>query len=542
LLFYTARTCKPEYNNVVNLAASRKLTELPAWQLLAEHYRAQPFELATMFAQDPHRAATLTAHCGDMLLDYSKNLLNAKTLRLLVELAHERDMAGAIARLFAGDVVNISENRAALHTALRAESPVMFNGHDVTVDVRRELERMRVFVTAIRDEHKITDIVHIGIGGSYLGPAFAGDALLAYAEKSLCVHYLSTVDGGVLQQLLARLNARTTLVIIASKTFTTAETMANAHAVQSWLAAQLGSEQAALTQFAAITALPGEAVAFGIARERIFEVWDWVGGRYSLCSTMALPLALQVGMEPFDALRAGALTADDHFRSAPFDQNIPAILALLDVWNTNFHGAASRVVLPYLSGFTRFPAYLQQLEMESLGKHVTTDGAAVDYDTGLVAWGESGTNGQHAFHQLLHQGTRLVPAEFIIACRANHAYPGHHDILLAHALAQAEALMVGNTIGEPYRVCHGNRPSTMLVLPEADAFHLGLLIALYEHKVYAASVIWDLNAFDQWGVELGKQLAGRIQPELLPQARPGTHDASTIALIHHIKTIAGRPL
>ncbi|MEQ1773567.1 MAG: glucose-6-phosphate isomerase [Burkholderiales bacterium] len=530
-------------------AIARKLTELPAWQRLAAHRSdtgSQPFDLAMMFKQDPQRAATLSARCGGVLLDYSKQLLNAETMRLLVDLARERDLSGAIARLFAGGIVNVSENRAALHTALRAQTPVMLDGRDVTVDVRRELERMRAFVATVRSDHTITDVIHIGIGGSYLGPAFAGEALAAYTEKSLRVHTLSTVDGGALQQLLARLDARATLVIVATKTFTTPETMTNARAVQRWMAGQLGDEPAALKQFAAVTAMPERAVAFGIAREHIFEVWDWVGGRYSLCSTMALPLALQVGMEYFDALRAGAHAADEHFRTAEFDQNLPVILALLDVWNANFHGAASRVVLPYLSGFARFPAYLQQLEMESLGKRVTTGGAAVDVDTGLVVWGESGTNGQHAFHQLLHQGTRLIPADFIIACRAAHNYPGHHDMLLANALAQAEALMIGNTANEPHRAYPGNRPSTMLVLPEADAFHLGMLVALYEHKVYAASVIWDINAFDQWGVELGKQLAGRLLHELSPhspqasQTPAGTHDASTASLIQHIKKNAGR--
>ena len=525
--------------------AAGKLTDLPAWQALAAHHRdcggANGFNLKRLFAADPQRVPTFSAHCGGVLLDFSKHLLNAQTLRLLVSLARDRDMPGAIARLFAGDRVNVSENRAALHTALRAESPVMLDGRDITLEVHRELERMRAFVTAVRGEQKITDVIHIGIGGSYLGPAFASEALAAYAEQPLRVHYLSTADGGALQPLLAGLDARTTLVIMASKTFTTAETLLNAQAVQGWLTSQLGSAPAALAQFAAVTARPELAAAFGIARERIFQTWDWVGGRYSLCSAMALPLVLQAGMAPFDALRAGARAADEHFRTAEFDRNIPVILALLDVWNTNFHGAASRVVLPYLSGFARFPAYLQQLEMESLGKRVTTSGATVDVDTGLVAWGESGTNGQHAFHQLLHQGTRLIPAEFIIACRAHHAYPAHHDMLIANALAQAEALMIGNTAAEPHRACPGNRPSSMLVLPEADAFHLGMLIALYEHKVYAASVIWDINAFDQWGVELGKQLAGCIQSELLPQTAAAAHDASTTALIHHVKTNARSP-
>jgi glucose-6-phosphate isomerase len=526
----------------VNPQTPRKLIDLPAWQQLAAHRHASGFDLARMFAEDPQRVATLSARCGDVLLDFSKHLLTAQTLRLLVGLARERDLAGAIARLFAGDPVNASEKRAALHTALRAQSPVMLDGRDVTVEVRRELERMRAFVAAVRDEHRIADVIHIGIGGSYLGPAFAGEALAATSDNPLRVHYLSTVDGAALQQLVSQLDARSTLVIIASKTFTTAESLANAHAVKQWLAARLGSEQAALAQFAAVTARPEQAAAFGVAGERIFEVWDWVGGRYSLCSAMALPFALQVGMESFDALRAGARAADDHFRSAEFTQNIPVILALLDVWYTNFHGTASRVVLPYLSGFGRFPAYLQQLEMESLGKRVTTGGATVDCDTGLVVWGESGTNGQHAFHQLLHQGTRLIPAEFIIACRARHAYPGHHQLLLANALAQAAALMTGNTAGEPHRACPGNRPSSMLVLPEADAFHLGMLIALYEHKVYTTSVIWDINAFDQWGVELGKQLAGCILPELAPQAAAGARDASTTGLIqhiHHIRTQSG---
>jgi glucose-6-phosphate isomerase len=529
----------------MELTPVRKLTELAAWKALAAHHHTQSFSLATLFAAEPRRPETLSARCGGVLLDYSKQLLNAKTLRLLVNLAYERNLTDAIARLFAGEAVNTSENRAALHTALRAPSPVMHGGRDITIDVRRELGRMRAFANAKHGANsRITDVIHIGIGGSYLGPAFAGDALLGYSENPPRVHYLSTVDGGVLQSLLSRLDARTTLVTIASKTFTTGETLANAQAVRQWMAAQLGGDAAALAQFAAITARPERAVAFGIAREHIFEVWDWVGGRYSLCSAMALPLALQVGTEPVDALLAGARAADDHFRTAAFEQNVPVILALLDVWNANFHRAASRVVLPYLAGFARFPAYLQQLEMESLGKRVTLGGAALDYDTGPVVWGESGTNGQHAFHQLLHQGTRLIPAEFIIACRAGHRYAGHHETLLANALAQAEALMTGNAADEPHRRCPGNRPSTMLVLPEADAFHLGMLVALYEHKVYAASVIWDINAFDQWGVELGKQLAERLQPELAPQsppAAPGTHDASTAALIHHIKTHSGRP-
>jgi glucose-6-phosphate isomerase len=529
----------------MDLTPVRKLTELAAWKALAAHHHAQSFNLAALFAADPRRAEVLSARCDDVLLDYSKHLLNTETLRLLVSLAHERNLADAMARLFTGATVNTSDNRAALHTALRAPSPVMHGGRDITIDVRRERERMRAFASAMRGgESRITDVIHIGIGGSYLGPAFAGDALRAGAENPLRVHYLSTVDGGAVQQLLSSLDARTTLVTIASKTFTTVETLANAHAVRQWLAAQLGGDVAALARFAAITAQPQRAAAFGIARERIFEVWDWVGGRYSLCSAMALPLALQIGMAPVDALLDGARAADDHFKTAAFEHNIPVILALLDVWNVNFHRAASRVVLPYLAGFARFPAYLQQLEMESLGKCVTRDGTAVDYDTGPVVWGESGTNGQHAFHQLLHQGTRLIPAEFIIACRAGHRHAGHHNLLLANALAQAEALMTGSAADAPHRRCPGNRPSTMLVLPEADAFHLGMLVALYEHKTYAASVIWDINAFDQWGVELGKQLALRLQSELAPRSPPtppGTHDASTTALIHHIRTHSGRP-
>ncbi len=532
----------PEYNIVVNAETPRKLTELPAWQALAAHHRAHVFDLAALFAADTRRVERLSTRCGEVLLDYSKHLLNTDTLSLLLALARERDVGGAVARLFAGEKVNASENRAALHMALRAASPMMLDGRDVTLDVKRELERMRAFVDTVRGEQQITDVVHIGIGGSYLGPAFAGEALAAYSGSTLRVHYVSTVDGAALQQLLARLNAPATLVIFASKTFTTPETLANARAVLAWLASRLWDDKAALAQFAAVTARPSEAVAFGIARERIFEVWDWVGGRYSLCSAMALPLALQIGMAQFDALRAGARAADEHFKTAALDRNIPVILALLDVWNSNFHGAASRVVLPYLGGFARFPAYLQQLEMESLGKRVTANGTDVDYSTGLVTWGEYGTNGQHALMQLMHQGTRLIPAEFIIDCRARYAHPGHHAILLANALAQAEALMTGNNAAEPHRVCPGNRPSTMLVLPEADAFHLGLLTAMYEHKVYAASVIWDINAFDQWGVELGKQLAGRIQSELSPQAPipADTHDASTTALIQHIKSHAGR--
>ena len=517
------------------------LTEIPAWQRLVAHYRDRPFDLAEMFARDPRRAGALSARCGEVLLDYSKNLLDTETLRLLTKLALERDLAGAIARLFTGAPVNVSENRAALHTALRSESPVLVNGRDVTVSVNEEFDRMRKFVESIHASKTITDVIHIGIGGARLGAAFAGDALQAYATAALRVHYLSTVDGGSLQQLLARLEAKSTLIIVASKTFTTAETMANAHAVRQWLTGKLGDEQAALARFSAVTARPEAAGTFGIARENIFATWDWIGGRYSMCSAMALPLALQIGMAHFDALRAGARTMDEHFRYAAFDQNLPVILALLDVWYANFHGASSRVVLPYLSGFKRFPAFLQQIEMESLGKRVNLHGRPLPVHTGLVVWGESGTNGQHAFLQLLHQGTRLIPAEFIFACRARHHYPVHHGMLAANALAQAEALMTGKPASDPHRVYPGNRPSTTLVLPEADPFHLGLLVALYEHKTYVESVIWDINAFDQWGVEYGKEIADTIQSELAADAAPGKHDASTAALIDHFKTHSRRP-
>jgi len=530
----------PEYNTRVT-DVSRHLTGLSAWQQLATHHRGRGFDLCAMFARDPSRAATLSARCGDLLLDYSKNLMDGETLQLLLELARQRGLGDAIARLFNGDIVNSSENRPALHTALRASAPVWLDGRDVTLDIRREIGRMRTFVDSVRNGSGITDIVHIGIGGSYLGPAFAGHALLPYAGKALRVHHLSTADGAALQRLFARIDARTTLVVVASKTFSTAETLANARAVLQWLASRTGGTAAALERFTAVTARPAQAAAFGIAPDRIFETWDWVGGRYSFFSPMALPLALQVGMEHFDALCAGARAADEHFRSTDFGGNIPVILALLDIWYANFHGTASRVVLPYLPGFERFPAYLQQLEMESLGKRVTCAGEIVGYDTGLVAWGESGTNGQHAFHQLLHQGTRLIPAEFIIACRARHDHAEHHRMLLANALAQAQALMSGSSAGEPHRRCPGNRPSTVLALPEADAFHLGMLVALYEHKVYAASVIWDINAFDQWGVELGKRLAANLQSALSQPVPPaGAQDPSTAALIQFIQSQSGR--
>lgn len=526
----------------MNATISPRLTERPAWRALARHHQTQSFDLAAMFAQDAQRAGRLTARCGDVLLDYSKNLLNAETMRLLMRLARECDLRPAIDCLFAGGIVNPSENRPALHTALRARSPVQYGGRDISVDVRRELERMRAYVASLHGSGGVTDVIHIGIGGARLGAAFAGDALRAYAEKPLRVHYLSTVDGGAVRQLLPQLNARATRVIVASKTFNTVETFANARAVRGWLASELGSDEAARAQMAAITARPAKAIEFGIARENIFEVWDWVGGRYSLCSAMSLPLALTIGMAQFDALRAGAHAMDEHFRTAEFEQNLPVILALLDVWYGNFHGTSSRVVLPYLSGFKRFPAFLQQLEMESLGKRVRRDGTPVDVSTGLIVWGESGTSGQHAFHQLLHQGTRLIPAEFIIACRARHGYAEHQQILLANALAQAEALMSGHAAVEPHRAHPGNRPSTMIVLPEADPFHLGMLVALYEQKVYVDSVIWDINAFDQWGVEFGKQIAARLQARLTSPGESNGHDASTTALINHIRKHAGRPL
>lgn len=537
------------------------LTRLPAWQALRDHHRTcANLNLRELFTEDPARFGRFSLRRPGILLDYSKHLVTIDTMRLLAELARQRELPAWIERLFTGDKINTTEDRAALHTALRAQKRIMLDGRDVSQDVSGVLTQMRRLCEGVRTGRIrgatgrfFTDVINIGIGGSDLGPRLVCEALAPYATGRLRVHFVSNVDGAAISILLRRLNAATTLVIIASKTFTTQETLVNATTAKAWLQKRLHGKTAVARHFCAVTAAPERAGAFGIPAQRVFVIWDWVGGRYSLWSAMGLPIALAVGMKNFDALRAGAREMDDHFRNAPLERNMPAILGLLGVWYVNFFGSATHAVLPYDERLRLLPAHLQQLEMESCGKRATRDGELVDYATAPVVWGTAGTDGQHAYFQLLHQGTQLIPADFIACCKPHHRLRGHHDILLANFLAQSEALARGKTAEEaeaemraqglpaaevkrllPHRVFPGNRSSTSILLEQIDPHSLGALLALYEHKVFVESVIWNLNAFDQWGVELGKTLANRILPELTHGAPVSSHDAATTGLINHI--------
>jgi glucose-6-phosphate isomerase len=540
---------------------SRSLTALRAWQTLRQRYaEVSGLHLRELLNGDPRRFEKYSLECADILFDFSKHRVDDDTLSALLALAEECELTAWIRRLFAGDHVNTTEDRPALHTALRAREPVILRGRNVVDDVARTLDRVRTFCGDVASGVRcgsggrpFTDVVNIGIGGSDLGPLFVTEALVSYRVRPR-VHFVSNVDGAHLAGVLGGLDPETTLFIVASKTFTTQETLANARSGRAWLADRLGAT-ATGAHFAAVTANPDAARALGVAPEAVFEFWDWVGGRYSLWSAIGLPIALAVGMENFDALREGAREMDEHFRQAPLARNAPVVAGLLGVWYINFFGARAHAVLPYDERLQRLPDYLQQLEMESNGKRVQHGGEAVDYATAPVIFGAAGTNGQHAFYQLLHQGTQLIPADFIACCRSDHGIPGHHSLLLANFFAQTEALALGKTSDEaraemlkqgmakdritkllPHREFEGNRPTTSIVLPRLTPRALGALIAFYEHKTFVQSVIWNINAFDQWGVELGKQLAARVLPELQDDASVNSHDASTNGLINHFKT------
>ena len=533
---------------------------LPAWQKLSEHQRAQSrLHLRELFAQDPERFRKFCLSLDGLLLDYSKQRVTAETMRLLMELARECELESWRAQMLTGERVNASEGRAALHVALRADAPVRFEGQDLTREVAAVLADMRRFVRGLRagrirgaSGRAFTDVLNLGIGGSDLGPRLACDALKHYSRKGLRVHFVSNVDGAAIAGALERLTPATTLVVISSKTFGTQETLTNARTARVWLEKKLKNKAA--RHLCAVTADPARALAFGVPENRIFRTWDWVGGRYSLCSAVGLPVALAIGMERFEELRAGARAMDEHFARAPLERSLPVVMGLLEVWNVNFLGCGARAVLPYDERLRFLPAYLQQLEMESCGKSVTREGSRADHATAPVTWGSAGTDGQHAYFQLLHQGTATVPADFIACCRPHHGLRRHHSVLLANFFAQTEALARGMNGEEaaavmrkqglteagirgllPHRVFDGNRPTTSILLDELTPRALGALIALYEHKVFVQSVIWNVNAFDQWGVELGKSLAGRILPELEGGAPVSTHDSSTIGLINHYK-------
>jgi len=509
-----------------------------------------------LFAADPARFERFSLQVGELLLDYSKNRITEDTMRLLMQLAEEADVAGWRERMFSGDKINHTENRAVLHVALRnrGNRPVRVDGEDVMPKVNAVIERMGAFAEQVRggewrgySSEPITDVVNIGIGGSDLGPQMVVQALKPYRHPRLKLHFISNVDGAHVKEALETLNPATTLFIVASKTFTTQETMTNAHTARDWFLAQAQEQQHIAKHFVAVSTNRDAVSAFGIDPANMFEFWDWVGGRYSLWSAIGLSIVLAVGAERFIELLEGAHAMDEHFRQAPLARNMPVILAMLGVWYNNFFNAESHAILPYDHYLRSLPAYLEQADMESNGKSVDREGNAVDYATGAIIWGATGINGQHAFYQLLHQGTKMIPADFIVSVEPPTELREHHDILIANFLAQTEALMRGRTREETqtqtgqfvsHKVFDGNHPSNALLLKTLTPHMLGMLLALYEHKIFVQGVIWNLNSYDQWGVELGKQLASRILPELHAGTPVNSHDASTNALINYYRGLS----
>lgn len=517
-----------------------------------------------MFQADANRFERFHHVFGDMVVDFSKNRMTDETLALLTDLARDTGLEDMRVAMFAGEKINTTENRAVLHVALRnrANKSITVDGEDVMPAVNAVLAKMRTYAEAVRSGRqtglkgdRFTDVVNIGIGGSDLGPVMVCEALTPYRRDDLNVHFVSNVDASQITETLKDLNPAATLFIVASKTFTTQETLTNAQTARAWLIESLG-EGAVGKHFAAISTNAEAVSAFGIDTENMFEFWDWVGGRFSLWSAIGLPIALAIGMDRFEEMLEGAHAMDEHFENTPLEKNIPVILALIGIWNANYLDAAAHAVLPYDQYLHRFPAYLQQAEMESNGKSVSREGAVLGLKTSPVVFGESGTNGQHAFYQLLHQGSRLVSADFIAPALSHNPMGDHHSILLSNFLAQPEALMKGRTDEEarealrdaglsgdsletllPHTVFAGNRPTTSILVKSIDPRTLGMLIALYEHKVFTQGVIWGINSFDQWGVELGKKLAQNILPELKDDAGSGEHDASTAGLIKHIKRL-----
>ena len=533
------------------------LTGRPAWQALQAHAeRVRNLHLRQLFADDPQRGERLAAEGAGLYLDYSKNRITDETVRLLLGLAEECRLPVRIAALLGGERVNVTEQRPALHTALRAPrgATIEVDGANVVPAVHDVLDRMGRFASAVRSGEwlghtgaRIRHVINIGIGGSDLGPVMAHEALRHYSQRAPDVRFVSNVDGTDFAEAVHGLDAAGTLFIVCSKTFTTQETLANARTARAWLLSHLGDEIAVSQHFVAVSTNAREVAKFGIDTDNMFGFWDWVGGRYSMDSAVGLSTMIAIGPENFRALLDGFHAMDEHFRTAPFARNLPVLMGLLAIWNSNFLGAESTAVLPYDQYLKRFPAYLQQLVMESNGKHVTQQGLPVGCHTAPVYWGEPGTNGQHSFYQLLHQGTRLVPCDFIGFCRSLNPLRAHHDLLMANLFAQSEALAFGKTADEvraegvpedlvPHRAFAGNRPSNTLLAELLTPATLGALVALYEHSVFAQSVIWDIDPFDQWGVELGKALAKRTLPELSEApAAPLAHDSSTNALIRRYR-------
>ena len=533
------------------------LGERPAWKALQAHFQqVQGKHLRELFESDPARGERFTAETGGIFLDYSKNRITDETLQLLVKLAEQSGLREKIEAMFRGDKINITENRAVLHVALRApkSESIVLDGEDVVPAVHAVLDKMAGFAERVRSGawkgqtgKRIRNVVNIGIGGSDLGPVMAYEALKHYSQRDLTMRFVSNVDGTDFAEAVEDLKAEETLFLVASKTFTTLETMTNAHTARDWSLAKLGDEKAVAKHFVAISTNAKEVAKFGIDTENMFGFWDWVGGRYSMDSAIGLSTMIAIGPESFRAMLAGFHEMDVHFRTTPFEKNLPVLLGLLTIWYTDFFDAQTVAILPYEQYLKRFPAYLQQLTMESNGKHVTLYGTKVNYQTGPIYWGEPGTNGQHSFYQLIHQGTRLIPCDFIGFYKTLNPLGRHHDMLMANVFAQAEALAFGKTAEQvkaegtpdwlvPHRVFEGNRPSNTILADNLTPEVLGKLIALYEHSVFTQGAIWNIDSFDQWGVELGKVLATRILGELESSSAPdGSHDSSTNRLIERYR-------
>jgi glucose-6-phosphate isomerase len=539
-------------------------SDFTSWKKLNEHYsKSSNLQMRDLFAADKDRFSKYSVQFNDILVDYSKNRITDETISLLIALAEEAGLKQAIEDMFAGKKINNTEKRSVLHVALRNRSntPILSDGKDVMPEVNAVLEKMKGFCEKVRSGawkgytgKSITDIVNIGIGGSDLGPVMVTEALKPYGSPTLHVHFVSNVDGTHIVETTKKLNPETTLFIIASKTFTTQETITNAESAKAWFLQTAKDEAAVAKHFVALSTNAKSVAAFGIDTENMFEFWDWVGGRYSLWSAIGLSIALYIGYDNYIELLSGAHAMDKHFKETPFAKNIPVLLALIGIWYNNFYKAESHAILPYDQYMHRFAAYFQQGDMESNGKRVTKDGTAVTYSTGPIIWGEPGTNGQHAFYQLIHQGTKLIPCDFLAPVISQNPIGDHHPKLLANFFAQTEALMKGKTAAEAkaelekaglsaediaalvnHKVFEGNRPTNSIFFKKLTPFTLGSLIAMYEHKIYTQSVVWQINAFDQWGVELGKQLANAILPELKDNAAVTSHDSSTNGLINFYK-------
>ncbi len=543
---------------------SMSLTQSPAWKALQSHQQdISCLNLRDEFNHNPSRASEFSLSCGPIFIDYSKNLITSKTLKLLFDLAHQQNIEHWRDQMFSGEKINFTENRSVLHIALRNQSTnsIFVDGKDVMPDVHKVLEQMKRFTSLIRSGQwkgftgkRINSIVNIGIGGSDLGPVMVTEALKPYTHPELNFYFVSNIDGSHIAETLKNLDRETTLFIIASKTFTTQETLTNAHTAKEWFLSKNAQQTDVAKHFVALSTNSSAVIEFGIDPQNMFEFWNWVGGRYSLWSAIGLSIALAIGFEEFKNMLAGAHLMDEHFKTSPMHQNIPLILGLLGVWYNNFWNAQSYAILPYDQYLHRFPAYLQQADMESNGKYISKNGNEVDYSTGPILFGEPGTNGQHAFYQLIHQGTKLIPADFI-AVKKTHNPVGspmgiQHKILLANCIAQTEALMLGKTKEQaltelqnlhlsneeisqllPHKIFKGNRPTNTFVLEQLNPYSLGCLIALYEHKIFTQGILWNINSFDQWGVELGKQLAKTILNELSSQKVSAGHDSSTTQLI-----------